>query len=460
MKSNSYFFDITTSARWSGHPVGIVRVERELASRARKHLGDQVAHCVYDQSIGAFRIVKDEFVGELLSGAARIDFDPSAPGLGSPSTKGLRRQLRNMALEVPAAYQFIQRLRGHSFSAHEVRKMRLQLKQAPTPQQMSSTNHLALSTATSSAIELDPSVTIISGGLDWEHKHIRTIYNLRQKTKFKFISIIYDLIPINLPHYVVPHYVNLLTEYFGELLWTTDGCLCISDTTKRDLIAYFLDNGLSPCKAYSFPLGTDLHKSSPASDSFPAKLKDKNYILYVSTIEPRKNHRVAYDAWCHGLLCGTINAHTDRLVFVGRQGWLTGDLAHEISTNPLTRDSVISMSSVSDGELAALYRGALFTIFPSFYEGFGLPLAEALGYGKVCVTSGAGALSEIGNGFRIDIDPRDTISWANKFAELLNDKDGVAAMEAEIRRSYDPVDWDVSATVFFESLEKIVLLNV
>ena len=431
----SYFFDITTSAQWSGHPVGIVRVERELATRARKHLGDRLGFCVYDKKAMDFKIVKDELVPSILSGAVRIDFEPNSRRLASPASKELKRRLRNLALEVPAAYQFIQRLRGHTFSIEHVKIMREQLKLTSRKR---STEFLQLSEATSSIVELSESVAIVSGGLDWEHKQLRAIYGLKQKTEFKFISIIYDLIPINLPHYVVPPYINLLGEYFGELLWATDGCLCISETTRIDFIDFCRVNGVTPPATCSFPLGSDLPPADADPDGLPSSLKDMNYVLFVSTIEPRKNHRTVYEAWCHALLTGTIDPRTSRLVFVGRQGWLTGDLVHEISTNPLTRDTIITLTNVSDSQLAALYRGASFTILPSFYEGFGLPLAEALGHGKVCLTSGAGALAEIAADLRIDIDPRDTLRWATNMAELLNDPDRILQIEAKIRNDYKP----------------------
>ena len=358
-----------------------------------------------------------------------------------------------MALEVPAAYQFIQRLRGRTFSIEDVKILRQQLKPQTSPKQ--STELLPLSAATSSIVALCDSVAIVSGGLDWEHKQLRAIYGLKQKSGFKYINIVYDLIPVNLPHYVVPHYVNLLTEYFGELLWTTDGCLCISETTRIDFIDFCRDNGVTPPITCSFPLGSDLPHADAVPDGFPYSLKDMNYILFVSTIEPRKNHRTVYEAWCHALLKGTIDPRTSRLVFVGRQGWLTGDLVHEISTNPLTRDTIITLANVSDSQLASLYRGASFTILPSLYEGFGLPLAEALGHGKVCLTSGAGALAEIGADFRIDIDPRDTLGWATKMAELLNDPDRILQIEEKIRTGYKPTNWDESAEIFFDSLERI-----
>jgi hypothetical protein len=90
---------------------------------------------------------------------------------------------------------------------------------------------------------------------------------LKQKSQFKYINIVYDLIPVNLPHYAVPHYVNLLTEYFGELLWTTDGCLCISETTRIDFIDFCRDNGVTPPITCSFPLGSDLPPAD-AADGF------------------------------------------------------------------------------------------------------------------------------------------------------------------------------------------------
>src|SRR5450759_2114700 len=91
-----------------------------------------------------------------------------------------------------------------------------------------------------------------------------------------------------------------------------------------------------------------------------------------------------------------IDPNHDRLVFVGRHGWATDDLVREIETNPLTRETIVILHHASDALLALLYRSCAFVVFPSLYEGFGLPLAEALGYGKLCISSGAAALAEVG----------------------------------------------------------------
>jgi glycosyltransferase involved in cell wall biosynthesis len=446
-----FIFDISTSAKWSGNPVGIVRVERELAQRAKRHLGDGVAFSVFNLKTNDFHILKDRYVDSILNGDVSIDFD-QAPHI--PLTSGTRRRLRDMALEVPHAYRLIQRLRGHRFSAHEVRVIRDQMRSTAAAKSDAS-NLLPLNEATKEIAELNTSTAIISGGLDWEHKNVRKLYHLKTKVGFRYFNIIYDLIPVDLPQYVMPRYVTLLHEYFGELLWVSDGCLCISNTTQEDLRRFCQQNNVDRFPIKTFRLGSYLEQDEGEHD-LPFELNGKRYVLYVSTIEPRKNHRTAYEAWCHGLLSGKLNPDVDRLVFVGRQGWNIGDLIHEMKANPLTKSTILILENISDGLLNELYRKSVFVIFPSYYEGFGLPLAEAFARGKVCVTSGAGALSEIGPQYRIDLDPRDVLRWSATISELLADQGKVLKLEQTIKANYQNTTWDQSAKFFYDELKSMI----
>ena len=94
------------------------------------------------------------------------------------------------------------------------------------------------------------------------------------------------------------------------------------------------------------------------------------FILFVSTIERRKNHEVLYRAYHLLARQGTIES-LPKLVFVGMPGWGVGDLLKEIELDPLTRGMIIQLHHVSDGELSYLYKKALFCVFPSLYEGVG-----------------------------------------------------------------------------------------
>lgn len=464
------WFDLSTSARWSGHAVGIIRVEQEFARRARKHLGDRVDFCIYVAAGETFYRLRPEAVDQILRGELQLEFSrPDAtPRPADGSAGSWKQRLRDLTLASPQLYRFVQRLRGHDFTLAQVQHMREQLDLArerarervgsveaapparpPTP---------ALS-AVSGPVPLEASSVIVSGGLDWEHKDVRAIYKAKRRIGFRYAAIIYDLIPILYPHFVVPAYVDLLNDYFGELFWTADAALCISACTQRDMLGFCEDNGVPPPASAHFPLGSDLPSGGAVEAADPHHLLEgKSYAIFVSTIETRKNHRLLYQAWDYCLRRGMIDGETCRLVFVGRPGWNIGDLMHEMQANPVTRDTIVTLSNVSDAELSALYAHAAFGLFPSHYEGYGLSLAELLSLGKVCLSSDGGALPEVGGGLVTYRDPSDVIGWAHALAELFNDPAGRAAMEARIKAEYAPVTWDHAAAAFYDRLHRLVPL--
>jgi len=419
-RPRSFFFDITTTSVWRGHSVGIIRVEQELARRVRKFLGSDANFCFYDKPARTFRIVRAEYAARILADTARLPMvrplmlgggplDTGIPGIQSD----VAAQLGTTAVETVTA-----------------------------------------DAALGTAIGLDPSVTIISGGSRID-QDIERIGKLRAETGFNYISVVHDLTPVNLPHYNRPGAQTV--GLFAALVRIANGYICNSAATLRDLIAYCEQNGLLTPPASTFGLGSNFLASAAVGAELPGDLTGKNIVLMVSTLQPRKNHRTAYEAWYHGILAGTIDPGTDRLVFVGARSWRLDDLLNEIALNPVTRESIVVLRDVSDAALQLLYRAAALVIVPSFHEGYGLPLAEAFGYGKVCVTSGAGALSEIGTGFRIDIDPRDTIRWSATISELLRDPAKRSRIEASIRQNYRPTTWDMSAEIFFTAVRDIAL---
>jgi glycosyltransferase involved in cell wall biosynthesis len=441
-----YLFDLTTSAQWTGAAVGIVRVEQELARRARGLMGSDLAFCVYERSRNRFFLIDDEAASEILQGRLRVDFAPASPSARTTALNAVRRKFRRAMRSNVALYQAFQRLRGRRFTREELLRIQRQEFDGLSKRR----EHL--SRVSRGPANLDPATCIVSVGLDWQYKDVRSLWELKQSCGFRYISMIYDLIPLSYPHFVSPGYDAFVADYFGELIWLADSVICISESTRREWTMFCGGFGIDNPTAHVFPLGCDLPAGRPEND-LPPRVRGKRFALFVSTIEPRKNHRVLYDAWDRCVRSGAIDAERDRLVFVGRIGWAVDDLMRELSANPATRDSIVILTDVDDDALATLYRECAFAVFPSFSEGYGIPVVEALGYGKPCICSDAGPLSEIGGDLVLRIDPKDTIRWADAISRYMRSPGELEDWSRRIRAEYRPVTWDASARHFFSTIE-------
>jgi glycosyltransferase involved in cell wall biosynthesis len=450
------YFDLSTSARWSGHAVGIVRVERELARWALAHLGERIQFCVYDKSNDSFHGLRRDKVAPILAGECAVMLDCPTQMHAPRSLGGLRKWARGQVMQQVELYRLFQRLRGRHFSREDI--LNIRRREAAGIAINDPTTRLSLNEATTGPLQLGPGDVIISGGLDWEHKDLRSIYALKRAYGFRYAAIVYDLIPLIYPQYVVPTYIDLLHDYFGELLWVCDYAMCISQCSERDFLAHCEANQVKGPLATHFPLGSSLpvERAALEDEEFPAELEGMRYCLFVSTLEPRKNHRVLYQAWERLLRTGVVDPTRFRMVFVGRPGWAVGDLLHEISYNPWTRDTVVRLEGVSDALLGELYRRADFSLFPSFYEGYGLPLAEALAYGKPCLSSDRGSLPEVGGDMVRYLDPEDVPAWAHAMGELFNNPALLEAQADRIARDYRPDTWADAGKAFFDRLQGLM----
>jgi glycosyltransferase involved in cell wall biosynthesis len=437
--------------------VGIVRVERELARRAREHMGDGGGFCLFVPRENGIRLLPDDAAQEILAGRLQIDFAASRAELAAVAPTSLRRQLREAILRHPRLYQWVQKLRGLSFSLEQIEDVRRSETLARLDTTAVGPKLRSVDEVAPDRLPLDKNTLIISGGLDWEYKDIRGLYRMKAKHEFQYAVIVYDLIPVIYPHYVVPSYVTLLRDYFGELFWLADYCMSISACTQKDMLAYCADFGVPAPAAEYFPLGGDIpHLEDVDPAELPGALLGKKYAIFVSTIEPRKNHRTLYEAWDRAIRQGLLDAETCRLVFVGMGGWNTGDLRSEMAANPLTRETIVTLSGISDAQLRLLYQHADFSLFPSFYEGYGLPVAEALSYGLPCICSNAGSLPEIAGDLIRYCDPWDSRAWMEAIVEAFNRPEDLQRHADRISATFKAPTWDQSAEQFFSKLDRLV----
>jgi glycosyltransferase involved in cell wall biosynthesis len=233
----------------------------------------------------------------------------------------------------------------------------------------------------------------------------------------------------------------------GPALRQAHAVLVISETTRDDLLNCYPIPGLEN-KVVLLPLGlTPL----PPAGALPPGL-EPGYILAVGTVEPRKNYPRLLAAY-RQLRSRQLEGQADvpELVIAGRPGWAYGDTLQQIAAEPGVR----YLDHVDGGDLTALYESAAVHAFPSLYEGFGLPLLEAMAHGVPSVVSNVGALPEVANGAAVLVDPEDVSSIAGGIERLLQDSALRDKLIDDGRKRAADFSWARAAEVTIEVLRRI-----
>jgi glycosyltransferase involved in cell wall biosynthesis len=206
--------------------------------------------------------------------------------------------------------------------------------------------------------------------------------------------------------------------YFGAVLGRSlrgaAAVLVPSEATRRDLLGCYRIAGLES-RIAMVPEGVT-PDVPPAS--LPADL-EPGFILAVGTVEPRKNYPRLLAAFRRLRDRATgEQPPAPELVIAGRPGWAYGNTLELLKAEPGVR----YLGHVDDATLSALYGSAAVLAFPSLYEGFGLPLLEAMAHGVPAVVGTAGALPELADGAALLVDPEDVVSISEGLERLLGDR--------------------------------------
>lgn len=248
--------------------------------------------------------------------------------------------------------------------------------------------------------------------------HRAWLYPALKKQGLQIVTFVHDIIPITDPQYCYPNTVCQFMNYAGAVLKHADAIFVSTQATLQEIRNLQKQLKSPEIPLYITGLGADF--SDPAhgtvADDVVQKLKDHPYVLLVSTLEPRKNHALLLDAFDQGLydegLC---------LVFAGRFGWGVDDLKQRLQSHPQFGRQLFHFSGLNDATINHLYRHAFLTAYPSFNEGFGLPIIESLERGTPAIVSDREVLKEVGKDFCLYCDPRSPTEWADQFRKLLHD---------------------------------------
>jgi glycosyltransferase involved in cell wall biosynthesis len=282
--------------------------------------------------------------------------------------------------------------------------------------------------------------TVIVLGGNWSSTdYLPAIQVLRNRVGFHFYHVVYDLVPVFCPGYVPPEVVGLFTDYLAQTCQAADGLIAISESTKRDCLKFIKENGLKTVPVGVMRLGDE---SAQAVDLKPvspnANLTPGNFILCVSTVEIRKNHTLLYYV---ARLARERKVDLPPIVLVGKMGWLAGDIQFILNNDQTAKEQFVITQAVTDAELEWLYRNCSFTIYPSFYEGWGLPIAESLVYGKPCLASNTSSMPEVGGDLVDYFSPYDAGDCLDQIVKYL-DKTTLEHKAKAVRESYRPRSWD------------------
>jgi glycosyltransferase involved in cell wall biosynthesis len=296
---------------------------------------------------------------------------------------------------------------------------------------------------------------LISIGLDWDQSYTSHFYHLSRKRGVKVISCCYDLIPVLFPQYCVGDVASRFKDYFSILTWGSSAVLCISEQTKKDLLNLWSEIGSPERKTCVIPLGDNVPSGTGNMSKLTQSVITENFILFVSTIERRKNHEILYKAY-HLLVRMGYAQQLPKLVFVGMPGWGVGDLLKDIELDPLVQGLIIQLNHVSDAELLELYQHALFCVYPSLYEGWGLPVGEALSLGKVVLSSDQGSLPEVGGNLVKYVPAWNPQAWADAIWELVSNPNILNSLATKVKDSYVTRKWSDTAKVVSELVTELL----
>jgi glycosyltransferase involved in cell wall biosynthesis len=290
-------------------------------------------------------------------------------------------------------------------------------------------------------------------GAGWIFQEYFIAVRLLKNLGVKFISVLYDLIPIKFPNICDRGTAEVFKIFLRKLTRNSDIVIGISQHTLLDYSEYCSINNLSRPRTSIFRIGQseNLVNSISQEDLCPVQ---GDFVLFVSTIEGRKNHQSALDIWKR--LFAERGSQIPTLVFVGRLGWRVENLVEELHALNFLEGKVVILSDVSDVQLASLYTNCLFTVYPSLYEGWGLPVTESLSFGKVCLCSDRSSLPEAGNGFAVYYNVEDLNDGLQKVDRLLDDEVYRGGLEDKIKNEYVPISWSETAESLIVAAENIL----
>lgn len=425
--------DLTQLAHWTGKITGIPRVMDELARRFHHGEGLQVTFVSWVKDQREFYEIDYEQTIAQRKGVVYIRSGTSAqvaePGSTHPlpATSALKKVAKKgLSLTKRVSPRLSQKLEAKAKRVH---------MQGYDP-----------------IIFSGEDILFIPWGEWWDPQFTERVVQAHEEGA-KVVQVIHDVAPIVWPQFF-EQVESDFAAYNSKVVPIAELVLTVSKNTKKELVAWLKQNKLHVPKIEVFRLGDDLRASKPVrptdANFVAAKLKDDDYIMCVGTFEAKKNHALFYYVYKLAIQRGI---ELPKLVIVGRRGWHTQEIHDLMSLDPEVRDKFVFLHNASDEELSWLYDHCLFTVLPSFHEGWGIPIAESLGRGVPCASSNTSSMVEIAEGLVEHFSPASSEECLAAIQKLLKPNELKAARQRV--KKYRQYTWDDTFKQVSAQLEDI-----
>ncbi|MDB5597871.1 MAG: glycosyl transferase group 1 [Hyphomicrobiales bacterium] len=286
--------------------------------------------------------------------------------------------------------------------------------------------------------ELKSGDIVFVPGATWNLQYYLDFLESNSKNGVRIYQLIHDLIPLVVPEHIGDDVPEQFAQWLHQMSDMVAGFIANSNATKADLLRFFETFEREPKPCIVVPLAQEFVRSVPPIDCERKPIflsAEKNstrriharvynaarlpYVLCVGTIESRKNVWTLARIWLS--IVEELGGDAPRLVFAGRHGILKEDFDQLIQGSGSANGSIVIVERPDDHELEYLYKNCLFSVFISYYEGWGLPIGESLSFGKAVVASNTSSMREVGGEFADYVDPADFHDIRAKIMRLITD---------------------------------------
>lgn len=274
-----------------------------------------------------------------------------------------------------------------------------------------------------------------------------------KKRGIKIAVYIYDIIPVTNPEFCYGETTFQFLNYLGAFLQYADVLIASAQSTLDEVYKLMDELGLKHIPGYYSWLGSEFQGVKDFNiDSIPQNVKDaadSKYILCVGTIEPRKNHKFLLDAFEKVLFKKGVN-----LIFAGKLGWNVEELSQRIKDSKFYNKQLFHFTGLDDAAIEYLYQKALMLAFPTYNEGFGLPMVEALERGTPVIASDIPILREVGKDYCEYFGLNNLDEFCEKVVMYLEDKDSYQNLKEKIA-GYTSFTWEETTERIIKALDTI-----